>query len=173
MREIKFRGKSTLDIDYLEMVGVEHENGWIFGNLITNKGKPYIVGDIEESTIDYVSHEFWSEVELESVGQYTGLKDKNGVEIWEGDILKREFEIGNTTYDPVTLGVTGYEITDSGYFIGVVRYRPSEGFILGKVLKYNDEDELVEKKSSVKIYAKYTEDIGKQFEHPELLEVAE
>lgn len=135
--------------------------------------RPYIVGDIADEGDEYIAHEWWVGVDPKSVGEFTGLLDKNGFGIYEGDIIKREFEIGDTIYDPNTLAVEGYEITDSGYFVGVVRYRPSEGFVLGKVRKYNVEDELVEKKSAVKIYAKYAEVIGNQFEHPHLLEVQE
>ncbi|MGG0794675.1 YopX family protein [Brevibacillus laterosporus] len=103
--------------------------------------------------------------------QFTGLHDKNGKEIYEGDIIKRNFEIGRVVINPISLGAEDYEIDDSGYFIGVVSYRPSEGYVLNKCKKFNDDDELQSKKSGVKIYPNHAEVIGNIYENPDLLGV--
>ena len=79
MREIKFRGKSV-------------ETGkWEYGNLvITDHNRLYEMIDNERR--------YRGVIAFETVGQFTGLHDKNGKEIYEGDIVEFE-DAGEEGYE--------------------------------------------------------------------------
>lgn len=144
MREIKFRGKGVI------------ANNWFIGSLITIKDRAIIYS---------VSFLYEGAVKPETIGQYTGLKDKNGKEIYDGDIVEWVF-----FYE--RLGANMGVKEDDTIVKGIIRWRQG-GFVL-EVIE-ND----FENAGYYSISALYTdtesdvEIIGNIYDTPELIKEEE
>lgn len=141
-REIKFRAKAL-------------DGPWEYGELhIKNCRIPHIHTDARATIY----------IEPNTVGQFTGLYDKNGREIYEGDILRKSTFVDNDFTET-------YLDRDT---IGVVRILPSCGTTICDCIVYETDDPYKEKKMKERIkrahvVGKRCEIIGNIYDNPELL----
>lgn len=148
-REIKFRGISI--------------DEWVYGMLCkvnegdTEHGEPikYKIQTDEKEYGEYVKCFITDE---NTIGQYTGLHDENGKEIYEGDIIEFSYDVFTGNFD-TKVGRGTIEFIDGAFYI-----KPFE--IEGRKVKDTDNEEWF------LLYTVNTdtlEVIGNIYDNPELL----
>ncbi len=127
MRTIKFKGLRT------------DGKGWVYGGYFQHTpdedGVRYYIFDFNEGAVEVIP---------ESVGQFTGLHDKNGKEIYEGDLI----DFGNS--NPVEVKF------DNGSFN-----------VFNEPLGWDFDSEEI----PIKTNFQYCEIIGNVFENPDLVKL--
>lgn len=142
MREILFRGQTRKLGEKVRMNGEKVPSNWVYGGIFPGTGDYSIIYGIGEDIEKYT-------VYSDTVGQYTGLTDKNGKKIFEGDIVR----IGDITHDG-QVQISGKNfLVDMQRACWIIEHCPDWDFLCTN--------------------ARSCEVVGNIHDNPELLEVSE
>ena len=131
----KFRGLS---------IDEKSKGEWQYGYLIEDNGQTFIINEVIEANEQYITIGSWCPVDPKTVGQSTGLVDKEGTEVFEGDILHHQIQ-------------TKYTF--------IVKYDEDNARWYGDGLSRTYRIDLM------KHFMQYYKVLGNIYENPELLEV--
>ena len=143
MREILFRAKLKSDN------GIHKKGEWVYGHYCElidgKKAIPYIYGN--------------GEVNKNTIGQYTGLTDKNGKKVFEGDIVKNDWCF-----------LRGYSVIKFGQYKPLDMSNDYQQGHLGFYLEHIHKVDKNTARKDIMYFANKCEVIGNIHDNPELLE---
>lgn len=151
MREILFRGKRMGSGEWV--IGMPLNQNW-------SGDKTYFwlpdMADLQGLALGYFAGSRFAEVLTETVGQYTGLEDKTGKRIFEGDIVHYVYEPGEGYWNSNQNSVIKWKST--GFYMcgimGTNKYACANGWL--ESIPHGD--------------GACFEVIGNIYDHPELLD---
>lgn len=107
-REIEFRGKrieykwNSRKKEHIPIV----KKDWVIGKLLTNNRIITLTDEEVEAMPCFDMCDYQDPIDIETLGQYIGLKDRNGKKIFDGDIL----DVGNDYYGVIVEDYGSFKI---------------------------------------------------------------
>lgn len=160
MREILFRGKVARDCVGVSTQRKYKKGTWVFGDLSHTNYDPPLIDQNNDDPVP---------VDPSTVGQYTGLTDKNGKKIFEGDIFKFPDEVWESYYTSCGTEYDSWEVENYGV-VGFCDYSGRFDFIKYKFSENSVEADLHENRDmEFYEFVSELEVIGNIHDNPELL----
>lgn len=136
MREILFRGQTRKNGEKVNMRDDKLPGKWVYGGVLQGQGDYSIIyGSDNPDNSDVTKHTVYTD----TLGQYTGLTDKTGKRIFEGDVLAVDAGDGIIQMYTIRLqsGIWMVADGDDWDFLCTNRY----GLVIGNI---HDNPELLE-----------------------------
>ena len=138
-------------------------NGWVQGSLVVAKNGYFITNILDVKFICQMSEDVFDKVDPTTIGQCTGLKDKHGKLIFEGDIVK------------VTKGHPNSETVGIVKFGGYQHINADRHYHNGDLGFYIEWAKAIDRKTLRNdilywVYDDYSEVVGNKHDSPELME---
>ena len=147
MREILFRGKRT------------DNQEWVYGVPTTDDfDAMYIIQGIFECDEYNCKGADFYDIDENTVGQYTGLTDKNGTKIFDGDIVKNDWCF-----------LRGYSVIKFGQYKPLDMSNDYQQGHLGFYLEHIHKVDKNTARKDIMYFANKCEVIGNIHDNPELL----
>lgn len=142
MREILFRGQTRRKGERIRLDGTKVDSNWVYGGIFPNNdGGDFAIIYQQKPEIEKFP------VYADTVCQYTGLTDKNGNKIFEGDIVKTKF-----------FGKCCGHVNYADYDIFKIVYNEGAFYLENSTRKF-----LIDERAGLEV-------IGNIFDNPDLLE---
>ena len=143
MREILFRGQTRRYGEKVRLNGEKIKSNWVYGGIFPQNGDgDFAIIYQQEPTVEKYP------VYADTVGQYTGMKDKNGKRIFEGDIIDFSDRSYSDGYGVVRYDAEGteFEFVYDDLYEGLGRcYYPEDVEVIGNIY---DNPELLKGKNN-------------------------
>lgn len=113
--------------------------GWVCGYFYEENGNTYIIENRQKESM--LNRNLTYQVDPSTVCQFTGLKDSEGKEIWEGDILEGESK-SEVVYIKGTFTISFIDYNKRVFSYPLCYYIKEDGTVDGKVIgnKFDKEN---------------------------------